>query len=69
MTRPDIAKQVAESIGFSTPNSGALKMLPAKLRNDPTFNPPKKVLKRGQMQVDIGETIQAYQHYWQLLKL
>lgn len=69
MTRPDIAKQVAESIGFSTPNSGALKMLPAKLRNDPTFNPPKKVLKRGQMQVDIGETIQTYQHYWQLLKL
>ena len=69
MTRPDIAKQVALSIGFSTPNSAALKMLPKTLRNNPAFNPPEKVLKRGQMQTDIGRAIEIYQYYWQLLKL
>lgn len=67
--RPEISKQIILSIGFSTPNRETLKLLPLAIRNNPIYNPPASVLKRGHLQKDLQDAVPIYQHYWQLLKL
>lgn len=69
LMRPDIAKQIAEEVGYATPNREALKLLPAKLRNDPVAYPTAEVLKRSEFQNDVGaEAILTYEKYWEQLK-
>lgn len=68
--RPEIAKELAIAEGYSSPNMEAMKMLPASMRNNPTFNPPASILKRGEVESDFGNKIDAlYEKYWEMLKL
>jgi spermidine/putrescine transport system substrate-binding protein len=67
--RPNIAKTISLGENFSTPNHSALKLFTPHYRNNPTFNPGKKILKYGQFEQDVGSATTLYQHYWQLLKL
>lgn len=46
LLRPEIAAQVAETIGYPTPNLEAKKMLPPEIANDPSLYPSEEVLKK-----------------------
>lgn len=67
--RPDIAAQLPAGTGHATPNSAAIKLMPAKLRNDPIINPDEKIRERGQFEYDLGTASRIYEHYWQKLKI
>lgn len=66
--RPDIALEIAEDIGYSTPNEAALEMMPEELRNNVLMNPTAKELENSQVQKDIGEAVLVYEKYWERLK-
>lgn len=69
LLRPEIAKIVSETTAYSTPNLEALKLLPAKMHNNPVINPDAETLKRGKLQVDITPVLPLYEKYWELLKM
>jgi spermidine/putrescine transport system substrate-binding protein len=68
LLRPEIAKEISISLGFSTPNLSAAHMLPDEMRNSPIVNPDNHILKRGQYLIDLGETNMLYEKYWNKLK-
>lgn len=69
LLRPDIAKEIAVSTGFSTPNNEAIKLLPEAMRVSPILNPDSTTLKRGQFLVDLGDVNAIYEDYWNRLKI
>lgn len=69
LLRPDVAKQVSESLGFATANKAALSLLSKEIRNNPTIYPSKEVQEKGEFQNDVGEAIVIYEKYWEMLKL
>ncbi len=54
LLRPEIAAQVAESIGYPTPNLEAKKLLPAEIANDPSLYPSEEVLQKANGKVMWG---------------
>lgn len=69
INQPEIAAEIALYNGYSSPNNGAIARLPKAQRDNPTFNPPMQLLKRAELEEDVGEAIQWYQKYWYQLKL
>lgn len=69
LMRPAIAKELAMAEGYSSPNAAAMKMLPKSMRDNPMLNPSPQVLKRGEVEADLGPSDAVYQKYWQRLKL
>jgi spermidine/putrescine transport system substrate-binding protein len=70
MLREDVARKVALDNHFPTPNLAAWKSLPVEIKNNPTAYPPRKVLRRGEFQTDIGdEALMLYEKYWEQLKM
>ena len=67
--RADIGEQIAENIGYSSPNAAAIKLLPAEIRNNPILYPSAEQIKKSSFEVDIGSANEIYQNYWQMLKL
>jgi len=68
LLRPEIAKQVAETIGYPTPNLAARKLLPKNVAGDKSLYPDESVLKAGEWQDDVGDTSRVYEDYYQKLK-
>jgi len=68
LLRPDVAKQVAETIGYPTPNLAARKLLPKEVAGDKTLYPDEAVLKNGEWQNDVGDASTIYESYFQKLK-
>jgi spermidine/putrescine transport system substrate-binding protein len=66
--RPEIAKQISEEVGYSSPNLAAIKLLPEAVRNDPTVYPSDENLKNVEFQTDVGAALPIYDQYWQRLK-
>lgn len=66
--RPEIAKQISEEVGYSSPNLAAIKLLPEQVRNNPTVYPADADLKNIEFQADVGEALPIYDQYWQRLK-
>ena len=64
MLRPDIAAMNSEYIGYSTPNDGALELLPEELINDPTFNPSQDVIDRCTFYNDVADAADLYDRIW-----
>jgi spermidine/putrescine transport system substrate-binding protein len=70
MLRPDVAKAVAISNHFATPNLAAQKLLPAEVRNNPIIYPSHETLRRGELQTNIDDAaLQLYEKYWEKLKM
>jgi spermidine/putrescine transport system substrate-binding protein len=67
--RADIGEQIAENIGYSSPNAAAIKLLPPEIRNNPILYPSAAQIKNSSFEVDIGSANEIYQNYWQMLKL
>ncbi|MGV6988211.1 extracellular solute-binding protein [Testudinibacter sp. P80/BLE/0925] len=68
MLRPESAKVVIESMGFSMPNNGVKALLDEADANNPTLFPPKSEIANGVLQADVGDAIDLYEKYWNLLK-
>lgn len=68
LLRPDIAKTIATRIHYVTPNREAVKLMPKELASNPIMNPSDATLARGQMQQDLGRTIELLESYWSQLK-
>lgn len=51
LLRPDVAKQVAETIGYPTPNLAARKLLSPEVANDKTLYPDAETIKNGEWQM------------------
>lgn len=70
LMRPEIAKEISQSINYSTANLAAKKLLPTEIQNNPVLYPSPEVLRRGEFQVDMGEKALAlYEKYWEQLKM
>lgn len=64
LCRPDIAAKNAEYIGYSSPNSEAMKTLGEAYLNNPVTNPPKDVLSRCEVYRDLGDYTSVYNDIW-----
>lgn len=67
--RPEIAMAISLGTGFSTANQAAVKLLPEKIRNNPTIYPSAKILKGARFQTDAGNAAPLYEKYFERLKL
>ncbi len=68
LLRPDVAKQVAETIGYPTPNLAARKMLSPAVANDKSLYPDAATIEKGEWQNDVGSASTIYEEYYQKLK-
>ncbi|MFC0309523.1 extracellular solute-binding protein [Gallibacterium trehalosifermentans] len=68
MLRPESAKAVIETMGFSMPNNGVKTLLSEDDANNPTLFPPQEELRKGILQADVGDAIDIYEKYWNKLK-
>ncbi|HMX52596.1 extracellular solute-binding protein [Plasticicumulans sp.] len=66
--RPEIAKQIAEEVGYTTPNLAARALLAKKVRDSRTAYPSDADLERGEFQTDVGDALPLYEQYWSKLK-
>lgn len=70
MLRPENAAQNAQYVGYSTPNQRALKILPAKVRNNQAFYPIQAQLDKMEVYEDLGQrTLQEYNDLYLTLKM
>ncbi|CCJ97775.1 ABC transporter, periplasmic spermidine putrescine-binding protein PotD (TC 3.A.1.11.1) [Cronobacter malonaticus 507] len=68
LLRPDVAKQVAETIGYPTPNLAARKLLKKEVAEDKSLYPDEATIKKGEWQNDVGDASAIYESYYQKLK-
>lgn len=65
MTSAKISAENAESIGYSTPNTGSLKLLPVNMRDNPIIYPGKDVISKSETYVNLPENIlKLYDQLW-----
>ncbi|TDQ57627.1 spermidine/putrescine transport system substrate-binding protein [Mesocricetibacter intestinalis] len=68
MLRPEHAKIIIERMGFSMPNKGAKALLKPEDVQNPLLFPPEEEVKKGIFQADVGDAVDIYERYWNLLK-
>jgi spermidine/putrescine transport system substrate-binding protein len=68
LLRPAVAKAIAESLNYASPNAEAVRQMDPAVRNDPIVYPPEAWLKDCEYTVDIGPAITLYSEYWSKLK-
>ena len=69
MLRPEAAKACVEYVGFATANQAALGLLDEETRNNPVIFPPADIVEQGEFQTDVGDAIELYNKYWEMLKV
>ena len=67
--RPEIAKEIIEEIGLSTPNLAVKNLLNSELKNNKTIFPSPEVINKSIIHNDLGESIRLYTKYWNMLKV
>ncbi|WP_114195548.1 spermidine/putrescine ABC transporter substrate-binding protein PotD [Edaphovirga cremea] len=68
LLRPEIAAQVAETIGYPTPNLPARKLLPKEVTEDKSLYPDADIIEKGEWQNDVGSASELYETLYQKLK-
>ncbi|AGH39253.1 Spermidine/putrescine-binding periplasmic protein 2 [Bibersteinia trehalosi USDA-ARS-USMARC-188] len=68
LLRPESAKEVIETMGFSMPNEAVKAILPVETVEDPLVFPPIEEIEKGILQADVGEAVDIYEKYWNLLR-
>lgn len=66
--RPEIAVQICQKVGYATPNKAAMALLSPGIAQNTTIYPQAEIFEQGEIQLDVGEALPIYQHYWKLLK-
>lgn len=68
MLRPEIAMRTVEYIGYATPNKTAIGMLDQETRDNQIIFPSQNIIKNGEFHQDIGDAVELYNKYWEMLK-
>ncbi|SUB34248.1 spermidine/putrescine-binding periplasmic protein PotD3 [[Pasteurella] mairii] len=68
LLRPENAKVIIERMGFSMANEGVKALLSPEIVQNPVLFPPEEEIKKGVLQGDVGEAVDIYEKYWNLLK-
>ena len=68
LLRADIAKNIAETLSYASPNAEAVKLMDAGLRQNPVIYPPDDLIKNGEYTLDIGAATPTYVDYWEKLR-
>lgn len=69
MLDADVAADVAETIGYATPNAAAKAKARAEYRNDPAIWPPQAALDKCEVQLYLGpEATRLYDETWTRIK-
>lgn len=68
MLRPDIAAECVAEFRYSTPNAKALEVLSEEDRTNTVLFPGDDVYKKAEFPANIGDAIDIYQKYWEMLK-
>lgn len=64
MLRPDIAIQNVDYIGYSTPITEAVEMLPEEIQNSPIAYPSDEVLEKTEIFRDPSDVLSVYDRIW-----
>lgn len=64
MCRPDIAQLNSQKIGYSSPNTEAIKLMGEEYANQLTTNPPQELLDKSEFFSDIQDFIEFYNAIW-----
>jgi len=67
LCRPDIALRNTEYIGFSTVNTGALKMLPPELLENLAYWPTDDIIDRCVIFLDLGDFTEKFDVAWTMV--
>lgn len=65
---PEIAKLNAEYIGYSIPNTGAIKLLDEEITSDTVAYPSESVLDKTETFIDLGKDLRLYDEAWIQIK-
>lgn len=68
LLRPEIARQISEEVGYSSPNRTAREQMAADVRSNRTAYPVAADLVGAEFQLDVGKAMQTYEKYWERLK-
>jgi len=69
LTRPDIALQNTEWVGYSTPNAAAYEMLDEEIKSLESYYPSDEVLDKCEVFIDLGEYNNIYGDIWLDVKI
>ena len=69
MLRADNAAACVEEIGYATASKAALELIDEDTRNNPAIFPSEETINAGYFQNDVGEALETYNKYWELLKV
>lgn len=59
-----VNKKNVDSVGYATPNKSTLDLLDDKVKNDKAAYPDKAVLDKGEVFVDLGDSMNLYSNAW-----
>ncbi len=65
---PEIAAEICRTMGYSTPNRGAIPFLPEKIRKNHAIFPSDEEIARLELIGDVGETTVLYDRLWTEVK-
>ena len=65
---PEIAAEICMSMGYSTPNRGAVAHLPEKIRKNHAIFPSDEEIARLELIRDVGEATVLYDRLWTEVK-
>ena len=67
MLRPEVAVKCVQEYMYSTPNTGALALLPEELTGNRVFMPTEADLAGSDAVLDVGAAMRLYSDYWEKL--
>jgi spermidine/putrescine-binding protein len=65
---PEIAAEICRTMGYSTPNRGAVPLLPERVRKNHAIFPTDEEIARLELIGDVGETTVLYDRLWTEVK-
>jgi spermidine/putrescine transport system substrate-binding protein len=68
LLRTDVSAKISAEMGYSTPNTKAVNLIPEEVRKNPIVYPPAEVVERGEFEDYLGESMKLYEDYWIKLK-
>lgn len=66
--RADIGAEIATELGYSSPNTESVKLLPENVRGNKICYPDDETMSRGEFEVGLGDATKIYEKYWIKLK-
>jgi spermidine/putrescine transport system substrate-binding protein len=66
--KPEIGAQLAEYLGYSTPNKAAQELLPEEVRTNKVIYPDGNVFDGNDVQIDIKDATELYDRIWTEIK-